>query len=99
MKLDILIPSLIRDDLINSKLVNGLISAGMDASDYYLHLSDTVFHLMGFIDSKVNDGIYEEYLEMCKRIELIEITDWKSIQELANDIYIELNNCRLSGLN
>ncbi len=91
--------SLIRDDLINSKLVNGLISTGIDASDYYLHLSDTVFHLMGFNDSKPNDRIYEEYLDMGKHMGQIEITDWKSIQRLAQEIYTELNNRRLSGLN
>ena len=38
-----LIISLIRDNLINLKLVSGLNHMGLIADDYYLHLGDTIF--------------------------------------------------------
>lgn len=54
-----LILSLIKDDLINVKLVNGLNEAGLNADNYYLHLSDTIFKLMGFGDDEEAETIYE----------------------------------------
>lgn len=42
-----LIVDLITKDLINCKLVHGLQLLGVDASIYYLYLSQQVFRLMG----------------------------------------------------
>ena len=56
-----LIISLIKDDLINAKLVNRLNEIGLCADDYFLHLSDTIFKLMGFEDDEETETIYERY--------------------------------------
>jgi hypothetical protein len=47
-----LILSLIKDDLINTKLVSGIESLGIDAGLYLLGISDAIFVLMGIDDGK-----------------------------------------------
>lgn len=42
-----LVLSLIKDDLINNKLINGLNTLGLSAGDYHLHLSETILNLIG----------------------------------------------------
>jgi hypothetical protein len=54
-----LVISLIRDNLINLKLVSGLNHLGLIADDYYLHLGDTIFKLMGFEANEQSDLIFE----------------------------------------
>ncbi len=49
-----LILSLIKDDLINSKLVNSLGDIGINADDYLLHLSDTNFKLSKIPDTQTS---------------------------------------------
>ena len=62
-----LVISLIKDDIINSTLVNGLIDIGLNASHYQLHLGDTVFRLMGFKEDHYSDTVFEFYRELIKR--------------------------------
>jgi hypothetical protein len=88
MKRKTLIISLIRDDLINSKLVYGLGDMGLNADEYLLHLSETVFKLMG-LDS--TDQLTEHYLELTQRIRDIDIFDRAgTLEHLAIDIYHKL---------
>ncbi len=83
-----LIISLITDDIINSCLVNRLNKAGLDAGDYYLNLSDTVFQLLKFRDDFRSDKIYEEYLKMVKRATPKHIQDEREkLDNLAIEIY------------
>jgi hypothetical protein len=83
-----LIISLIRDDLINTKLVYGLGDIGLNADEYLLHLSDTVFQLMG-LDS--TDQLTEHYLELTQRIKDVDIFDHAgTLEHLATDIYRKL---------
>jgi hypothetical protein len=80
--------SLIRDDLINFKLVCGLGNIGLNADDYLLHLSETVFKLMG-LDS--TDQLTENYLELAQPIKDIDIFDHPgTLEHLAADIYHKL---------
>jgi hypothetical protein len=54
-----LVIRLIKDNLINLKLVSGLNHLGLIADDYYLHLGDTIFKIMGFEACEQNDLIFE----------------------------------------
>ena len=86
-----LIISLIQDDLLNSKLVFGLNELGINASDYFLNLSDTIFKLMKFSDSKAEEEIYEHYLKLTKKVKHIDITESRNnLNNLAHEIYKEL---------
>lgn len=86
-----LILSLIKDDLINSKLVDALNAAGLNADVYLLNLSSTIFQLMGFDDSRENERVYEYYLQLTQRGKHIDILKTRErFDELALEIYTEL---------
>lgn len=86
-----LILSLIKDDLINAKLINGLNEAGLIADTYCLHLSDTIFKLMGFEDNEETETVFERYMELSKRAMYVDITySNKPMEVLALQIYTEI---------
>lgn len=87
-----LILSLIKDDLISTKLVNGLNEIGLNADSYYLHLSEIIFRLLGFDDDERSDEVYEKYLEFTEKAKYIDISDsHKPMDELALEIYNEFS--------
>lgn len=86
-----LLLSLIRDDLVNYKLVSQLQALGLDALDYYLDLSSTVFRLMGYPDSHQSDKVYEHYLRLAKQVRRIDLgTSRTALDALANELYTML---------
>lgn len=56
-----LIISLIKDDLLNTKLISGLKGMGIDAERYLLGISDVVFELMGI---EQEEALFQYYLEL-----------------------------------
>ena len=85
---DKLIISLIKDDLINSKLVDGLIDLGIDAGCYFLHLDITIFRLIGYGDDDYSEGIYEKYRDLAKQAKQVDISNNNSgLDPLALDLY------------
>ncbi len=86
-----LVLSLIKDDLINSKLNIGLSNLGLQPELYLLGLSDTVFLLMGIKDDEKGETLFEHYLELRKKVETVDITkSYGELEQLANEIYNEL---------
>lgn len=87
-----LILALIRDNLINMKLIGGLNALGMIADDYYLNLGDTIFRLMGFEASEKNDLIFEKvFVANSEKVSQIDISFSKDeIMRLSMEIYREL---------
>lgn len=87
-----LILSLIKDDLINNKLINGLNTLGLSAGDYHLHLSETILNLIG-LDTE-NDAILNLYFNLTQQSETLDLTDItnreKQLTRLATEIYSEL---------
>ena len=91
MKKKQLILSLIKDDLINSKLVYGLIGLGLTTDNYFLYLGQTIFKLMGFEDNKKTELVFEQYIELSKKAVLIDITEsHQPLNGLVLEIYEEL---------
>lgn len=85
---DKLIISLIKDDLINSKLVNGLIDLGMDAGAYYLHLDSTIFKLIGYTDDSYFEEIYGQYRDLAANAKHIDISRSNAgLDSLALELY------------
>ena len=77
---------LIKDHLVQTRLINGLNQLGLNADDYYLHLSDTIFKMIGIPDE--NEEFYHVYLEWCTRISQTEVLrDQKLLDEYAREIY------------
>lgn len=86
-----LIVSLIRDNLINTKLLNGLDTLGLNADNYSLRLSDTIFELMGFEDNKESDKVFEYYIGELKKANKINIAAHpERLDSLADNIYFNL---------
>ena len=87
-----LILSLIKDDLINNKLINGLNTLGLSAGDYHLHLSETILNLIG-LDTE-SDAIHDLYFNLTQQSETLDLTDItnreKQLTRLATEIYSEL---------
>lgn len=81
---DKLIISLIKDNLINTRLVHGLEKLGFDAGNYHVHLSETIFKLIGIDDDC--DELFEEYLEMCEGITEIDIFKYPGILDSAAQV-------------
>jgi c-di-GMP-related signal transduction protein len=80
-----LIINLLKDHLINARLINGLKALGFQSEDYHLHLSDTIFELLE-IDDK--DDLFESYLEWCTQLtekDLLKDVDLLNIY--ANGMY------------
>lgn len=87
-----LILSLIKDDLINSKLVNGLNEMGLNGNPYFLHLGETIFKLLGIEDTEETEYIFKRYMELSKKAMYVDITQsYDAIDNLALQIYNELN--------
>jgi hypothetical protein len=87
-----LILSLIRDDLINSKLTIGLSALDLDPTIYFLHLSETIFMLMGIKEDKQGEELFEYYLELKQKIKAIDFTkSYKALDRLALNIYTKLS--------
>lgn len=86
-----LLLSLIKDDLINSKLVSGLNELGLNAENYYLHLSETIFQLMGFIATKQDEKIYDHYIQLTQKARHLDISQSHlALDQLALTIYKKL---------
>lgn len=66
-----LIISLIKDNLTNTHLVNGLDLLGMDSANYYLYLSETIFKLVGITIE--DEDFFEEYMDECRTVNNIDI--------------------------
>jgi hypothetical protein len=71
--------------------VNGLEAIGLDALDYHVHLSETVFELLGFPDNKSTDKTFEYYLQQLKRAKRLSIRrNREAFDMLALAVYYEL---------
>lgn len=83
-----LIISLIKDDLLNTRLVNGLNAMGLEAANYYLHLDESIFTLMGISSATHGEEILERYLSLCEQVNTIDVENNKEgLQTLAENIY------------
>jgi hypothetical protein len=83
---------LIRDHLINVKLISGLNALGLNADDYSLYLGDTIFLLMGFDGNEHNDLIFEKvFIANSEKVRHINFAyDTKDLDGLSTLIYEEL---------
>ena len=94
MKKRELIISLIKDDMINTKLVENLNNAGLEPGDYYLNLSGIIMKLMGFERYiELEELLYEEYIRRTQAVLEIDINqDHIKLDALAQEIYLWLRS-------
>jgi len=93
-----LIISLIKDDLIHTKLVYGLEALGLNALNYHLHLSETIFEIMRFPQDESTEPILEYYLAELKKANHFNMNgSHKEFDKLALAIYAELERRKSNG--
>ncbi len=85
-----LILSLIKDDLMNHKLVNALNDLGLDANQYALHLQESIFEMMGIEFSFTTETISQHYFNLCQQISIKQ--NGLELEQLAEMIYAYISN-------
>ena len=76
----------------NPPFINGLIASCLDAHDYRISISDAVFVLMDFKNTKMHDLIFDNvYLAISEKVKDIDFSiSMKKLNELSETIYSEL---------
>ena len=83
-----IIINLIKQDLVNWKMINSLQKMQIRADDYQLDISSIIFEIMELNNRENVDEIFENYVEMSRPvIKLIVAQSNKKIDVLASKIY------------
>lgn len=83
-----IIINLIKQDLINCKMINSLQKMQIRADDYQLDISSIIFEMMDLEDREDVDEIFEKYVELSKPIlKLSASLSNRKIDVLASKIY------------
>lgn len=91
MKKKSLIISLIKDDLINSKLINTLNQLGLEADHYSLYLTDKIFILLKLNDREDSDDLFHFYIQQTEKVVHLDVKNQSEyIDQLAEEIYESL---------
>lgn len=86
-----LVLTLIKDDLIHTKLVNGLDILNLNASVYLLSIPETIFDLLKIKNTKKGEKLFEYYLDLKEKVQTVDIkTSHDEVEKLSNEIYKEL---------
>lgn len=93
MNKDEIIIALIKDHLINTKLLESLYALKIDADEYTIYAGDTVFKLMELGDDEWSDSIYEYYyMDLLKQVHKLNIReDARQLDQLAESIFLKLS--------
>ncbi len=92
------ITSLILDDLINTKLVNALMSLDLDADQYYTNIGDKVMTLMGYTNQTQNEHVHTYYVGLLNKSKHISLkNNYNNMHQLAKQIYEELKKQKPIG--
>lgn len=79
-----LVLSLIKDDLLSTRLILGLEALGLDSGKYYLQLSEIIFLLMGI----KNEALYKKYINESKTVMQVDAFKHpKQLNKLAIKLY------------
>ena len=86
-----LLLSLIKDDLVITQFITDLNNLGLDAGKYYLHLSQTIFNLMGFGNFNQENELYEEYFDFVDKATTVNLLENpKQLNKIALEVYDKL---------
>jgi len=86
-----IILSLIKDDLMNTQLIDGLNNIGLDAGNYYLNISESFFALMDFGNYDQETKLYNDYFDFAEQaIATNRFKTPEQIDALALEVYNKL---------
>lgn len=83
---------LILVDLINTKLVKGLLALNLPYADqYFTRMGDEIMRLLEFTDGEQNDMVFNYYQRMLERGQNVSLKKgYADMEKLAKEIYEEL---------
>ena len=88
-----IVTNLIKQDLINWKMIRLLQSMEVRADDYQLDIGSIIFEMMNLENRKDTDEIFEKYMEMSKPILKTKASQSnQKINLLASKIYVYLES-------
>jgi hypothetical protein len=95
-----LVLSLIKDDLINLKLIYSLNALGLSADGYTLYAGATIINLMKIKAPGLQwEQIHEGYLELTRKVIQIDIQESPFLLDaLSEEIYFYLKKYQKSGV-
>lgn len=79
-----LIIDLIANDLLHRKLLHGLHALHIEAGAYALHLSESIFTLMGIEKQQHTEELYDQYTQLSTQVLAL---DFEQLPLLAEEIY------------
>lgn len=83
-----LVLALIKDDLINSKLVYSLNKIGLEADQFNLHASTTIMNLMRIKATPLQwEEIHDGYLDLTRKVKQIDVQETRLLEALCEEIY------------
>lgn len=88
-----LILTLLKNDLLNARLVFGLNALGLEAGEYLLNRSPAVLQLLGYRKEQISDepnAYYQDLLERAKYLRHTE--DRTGLDALATEMYGRLKS-------
>lgn len=86
-----LIIGLIKDDLINTKLISGLENFGIDGGLYLLGISDAIFALMEVEENEKGEKLFEYYIKLRQKGKSLNLKVFdKKAHKVAHEIYAKL---------
>jgi hypothetical protein len=84
---------LIKDDLINCQFIYGLQQFNINAEQYLLHLSETVFLVLGYEREAIPEPLYNVYYDFTsKHASISPLKQEKTLDELSAEILQKLNH-------
>jgi len=84
----VIVINLIKQDLVNWKMINSLQKMQVRADDYQLDIGSIIFEIMDLDNRKNVDEIFEKYVEMSRpMLKLIVGQSNRKIDLLASKIY------------
>lgn len=90
-----LVVAMIRDDLVNYRLLNGLHRLGLVTEVYFLNASQTVFDYLGIESDMGYDKNYARYEELKEEVMDLDLEyEMGKLNKLAEKIYRELMTMR-----
>lgn len=82
--------SMILDDLIHSKLAQGMIALNLRGDNYLTDVGDKVIKLMGFRGMQ-NEIVFMHYLKLLEKAKYVSLDDGNGdMKKLAAEIYEEI---------
>jgi len=88
-KLDPLILSLIKADLVNTKLIVGLQQAGLGVENFYTDLAGSIFDLIGFLER--DDDLFDHYYNLLGEFEEMDVYEFQErLNAITRKIYRRL---------